>query len=291
MASADPASAETATASNPTTTPGDRYPAALRIVHACAAVIVVASVLAGRFPFAWPFDSVEHRPHWGGLILAWALGTAAYIVLWHFAMRGIRSAEIFLIVLFVIGGAWAVGILLISVLQLFGSSEGSGIGGWAWTLRLVVAVATLVGAAALLRWQQGEGQRETRQHALGARGLLTAAAIGVVGLIGMAWTLALISPPTATQAAAVRAVKAGMSSGVDTHSVNQFQDTVTTRVGVLAHDETRNQWNLLEGVFKGKGYNNQIQWGEQVVYRGQITCVARSVSDAKVVVLPGYCPG
>lgn len=290
MASADPASAETATASTPPTQPA-RYPVALRIVHACAVVVVVASVLAGRFPFAWPFDSVEHRPQWGGLILAWGLGTAAYVVLWHFAMRGIRGAEIFLIVLFVIGSAWAAGILLISVLQLFGSSEGSGIGGWAWSLRLIVALATLGGAAALLRWQQGEGQRETRQHALGAQGLLSAVAVGVIGMLGMSWTLALVSPPTATQAAAVRAVKAGMSTGINTNSVNQFQDSVATRVNVLEHDQTRNQWGLLEGVFKGQGYNNQIQWGEQVLYRGQISCVARTVSGAKVVVLPGYCPG
>jgi uncharacterized membrane protein YidH (DUF202 family) len=290
MASADPASAETATASDQMPKPA-RYPVALRVVHACAVVVVVASVLAGRFPFAWPFDSVQHRPMWGGLVLSWGLGTAAYIVLWHFAMRGVRTAEIFLIVMFVLGAAWAASILLISFLQLFGASEGSGVGGWAWSLRVIVALATLVGAAALLRWQQTEGARETRDKALGTKGVLAAVAVGVLGMVAMAWTLAVISPPQSGQAGAVAAVRKGMSTGIDTNSVNQFQASVTDRVDVLSHDETRNRWAMLEGVFKGKGYNNQIQWGEQVLYRDQVVCVARSVEEAKVVVLAGYCPG
>jgi hypothetical protein len=285
MHSADEA---TTVASSAATRP---YPAALRVVHVSALVVVVASVLAGRFPFAWVFDSIQHRPQWSGLVLTWLLGTLAYVVLWKAAMRGVRAAEIFLIVLFALGALWAAFIGLVSVLQVLGAGEGNGVGGWSWSLRLVVALATLTGAFFLIRWQAGEGAGETTDKALGVKGTLAALGTGVVGMVLMAWTLALIAPPSATQAGAVAAAEREMSTSLDTNSVSQFQDSVASRVDVLAHDRTRDRWGQLEGVFKGQGYNNNVQWGEQVLYRDQIVCVARSVKEATVVVLPGYCPG
>ena len=285
-------SADQATEPSTVSSPARPYPLLLRVVHGCAAVVVLASVLAGRFPFMWPADTLAHRPHWAGLILAWLIGVTAYVVVWHYSMRGLRVAEVFLTFAFVLGSLWAVSMLFISLLQALGASEGSGVGGWAWTLRLIVALATLGGAAALLRWQSREGgSRETSGEALGAVGIVAAVGCGLVGLLVMAWTLALIKPPSAGQEAAVAAVRAQMSHGIDTRSVNQFQTSVDSRVSVLAHDQTRNRWAELNGVFKGTGYNNEIQWGQQVLYRDQVVCVAREVKSSKVVVLGGYCPG
>lgn len=272
-------------------------PSEIALVHGSAAVIVLVSAVCGRLPFLWVADTLVHRPSWVGLTIAWLALTAIYMLAWQQVGRGNRTVEVLVTIALVLNGIWACFVLLVGALQ----SVGLGVNGLLvhtlpWWLRIVAALATLVGAVGYVRL--GQAAADAGGPAADSLGRITpppaALVVSAVGFLLCAWSLALLAPPQATPAGAASSVLAATQNRLDTRDVVRFQNSVDQVIQMNTYVHPRDRWTLMRGFFSNGRkvtYDNTIQWGEMVVYRDQITCVASDVKTHRVVVRPGFCPG
>ena len=272
-------------------------PSDIALVHGSAAVIVLVSAVCGRLPFLWVADTLLHRPSWVGLSLAWLALTAIYMFAWQQVGRGNRAIEVLVTIALVLNGIWACFILLVSVLQTVGLGvNGLLVHTLPWWLRVVAALAVLVGAVGYVRLGQATaGAGGAAEESLGRITPPPAAlVVSAVGFLLCAWSLALLAPPQATPAGAASAVLAATRNSLDTQDVVRFQNSVDEVIQKNTYVHPRDRWSMMRGFFSNGQkvtYDNTIQWGEMVLYRDQITCVASDVKTHRVVVRAGFCPG
>lgn len=272
-------------------------------LHVLAAVAVLATAAMARLPFVPAYDVLDRRPTWTGLVSAWLVIGAVYLLGWWRVSRGSRVAELFVFVALLLSAVWAVAIVLISALQASGVSPSSVRFSTVWTLRLVTALAVLGGLAAASRARsiQPDDVDESDQfgHHNSIRlplsfGRFAAAVLGVavVGLLLNAFSLALLAPPKATPEQAAAAVGAA-AAGVRTDGLLQFQADLTDVVETRAQTQPRDRWELVEGILDAGSaarYASDVQWATQVTYREQMVCVAAGVQDGELAAVPGVCP-
>ncbi|MGZ4473982.1 MAG: hypothetical protein ACXVXM_18630 [Nocardioidaceae bacterium] len=283
-----------ATETTGTASPQRALPGGVGLIHVCAAIVVAASAAAGRLPFLWFVDTLGHRPSWFGLFFVWVVCTGLYLLTWQQIGRGNRLVEVLMTVTMMLGGVWAIYSLVVSLLQVTGLGVDTGLAlTLPWFLRLVAAVATLLAAAVYIRLGRGTESRDDDPLSEAAAPP-AAVLVSVAGFVLCAYSLALLLPPQANQTAAVNAVLAATRDDVKTDGVVEFQSSLADAVDRESVVHPRDRWGMKRGFFSSGGkvvYDNTIQWGEMVVYRDQITCVARDIKSAEVVVRPGFCPG
>jgi hypothetical protein len=268
------------------------WPKDVALIHLCSGVIVVLTAYAGHLPFLWLVDTLAHRPSWIGLTVAWVLGTALYFLAWHQIGQYNRPVEVLVTLALILNALWAVETLFVGLLQVSGIGvRGLLVGTLPWVLRLVVAVVTL--AAVLLYFRLGRAADDT-EPLRSATPPPAAVVVSAVGFLLAAWSLALLAPPQADPAGAVKAVAAASRSDVKTTDVVAFQDSVENVVERESAVYPRDRWGTVRGFFSKDGkvvYDNTIQWGVLISYRDELTCVASTVKTHVVVVRPGFCPG
>jgi hypothetical protein len=268
------------------------WPKDVALIHLSAAVIVLLTAYAGHLPFLWLVDTLAHRPSWLGLAVAWALGTALYFLAWQQIGQYNRAVEVLVTVALVLNALWAVETLFVGLLQVSGLGvRGLLVGTLPWFIRLLVAVVTL--AAVLLYFRLGRLPDES-EPLRAATPPPAAVVVSVAGFLLAAWSMALLAPPQANPAEAVKAVATATKSDVKTTDVVAFQNSLDSVLQRETAVHPRDRWGTLRGFFSKDGkvvYDNTIQWGVLVSYRDELTCVASTVQTHVVVVRPGYCPG
>jgi hypothetical protein len=268
------------------------WPKDVAVIHLSAAVIVLLTAYAGHLPFLWLVDTLAHRPSWIGLTVACGVGTALYFLAWQQIGQYNRAVEVLVTVGLILNALWAVETLFVGLLQVSGLGvRALLVGTLPWFIRLAVAVVTL--AAVLLYFRLGRLADET-EPLRAATPPPAAVVVSVVGFLLAAWSMALLAPPQADPAEAVKAVATATRSDVKTTDVIAFQDSLDNVLQRETAVHPRDRWETLRGFFSKDGkvvYDNTIQWGVLVSYRDELTCVASTVQTHKVVVRPGFCPG